>query len=327
MGYNWPQFRGTEDTALSAGKKEIVVDKSEITEMPEGKSSEEIDALMMEGEEVDETDQPKEVEEKSDLVKEALKTAEESSPVEESVETEEKPKAEEEKPEVDPKDAVIGDFRRKNRDLELEKAKLEGELKARTELPKPVVEEKKSPLEIAEAAYIEENGNLEGFTVKSTVLREELAFRDEKSASEATASSKKSSDNDLQRVAEELQENEFSPEKVGEGVDMQSITKIGEKHLTEGDLVDIKNTAEGRGLKVAMKQYYHKMVDRTLASDGEDAKLLQAAIDAKKGKSQTEPGKEKTDIDALITEGEENTGEAEPETHSKRLTNFVFSED
>lgn len=308
------------------------MEKSEIQEMPEGMSSEKVDALIMEGEEVDEVNQPEEVEEKTDLAKEALKEAtEESSPAEESVETEEKPKAEEEaeqKPEVDPKDAVIGDFRRKNRDLELDKARLEGELKARAEIQAPVAEETKSPLEIAEAAYIEENGDLEGFSVSSTVLREELAFRDEKSASEAAVSSKKGSDSDLQRVSEELQEEEFSPEKVGEGLDLQSITNVGEKHLTEGDLVDIGNIANRKGLKTAMKVYYHKIVERTLASGGEDAKLLQAAINArKKGKSQKEPEKEKTDIDALITEGEENTGEAENETHSKRLTDFVFSTD
>lgn len=340
VGYNCPRFRGTEDTALSAGKKEIVVDKSEIKEMPEGKSSEEIDAIMMEGEEVDEINQPDKVEEKenTDLAKEALEeAAQESSPAEESVETEVEPKAEDEttaeekpKPEVDPKDAVIGDFRRKLRDKELENARLEGELKARSDLKKPevVVEEKKSPLEVAEAEYIEEFGDLKGFAVSSNVLREELAFRDERTATEAAVSNKKTSDNNLQRAAEELQEDEFSPQKAGEGLDLQSMTKIGEKHLTEGDLVDIANTAKQKGLKVAVKQYYQKMVDRTLASGGKDAKLLQAAIDAKKGKSQTEPEKKKkTDIDALITDGEDdNTGEAEQETHSRQLTNFVFSE-
>jgi len=62
-----------------------------------------------------------------------------------------------EEPDIDPKDAVIGGFRRKNRDLELENARLHGQLESRQ---KPA---ESSPLEIAQQRAKEE-----GLTVEFT---------------------------------------------------------------------------------------------------------------------------------------------------------------
>lgn len=327
VGYNYPQFRGTEDTALSAGKKEIVVDKSEIKEMPEGKSSEEIDALMMEGEEVDKINQPDKVEEKekTDLAEEALEATEEPSPAEESVETEaEEEKPAEEKPEVDPKDAVIGDFRRKNRDLEVDKARLEGELKARAELQQPTVEVEKSPLQIAmEAEGVDDPDELEK---PFSVMQKQVKWEREQEKKATQEEKLESRNTSLAGTVESLQEEELSVEKMGEGLDLKSVSELGDKLLSRGDGVDIADVLAKKGTKAAVKKSYEILKRRILEAGGENAKLLKAAI-AKKGKSQTEPEK-KTDIDALTTEGEDKeTGEAEPETHSRRITNFVFSED
>lgn len=305
-------------------------EKTEITNLPEGMSSEELDALTT-GEESEQTE--------DNLAQEALDataTKEESSPAEESVEdetteeTEEEASVEKEKPEVDPKDAVIGDFRRKLRDQELETARLEGELKARKSIQTTTEAPEKSPLEIAEAAFAEANeGSLEGFAMDGELYRKQRAFDKVADAKAATAE-KQSQVNTVAIQAEtDLQEGDLSAEKMGQGLDLQTVEGIGNQYLTRGDRLDIVDMIKTRGSKSALKEAYKIMVRRVLAANNEDSKLLQNAIDAK-GKSKTQPKPKKpkgqTDIDALITEGEDvDTGEAETETVSKRLTDFVFS--
>lgn len=296
-------------------------EKTEITKLPEGMSSEELDALTT-GEESED----------ASLAKEALDATGESSPEKKPAEVApESPPAEEEptgkteaKPaEADPKDAVIGEYRRKSRDLEIKNARMQGELEARKEIKAATTEAPKSPLEIAEADYFEQNGSMEGFAMNGELYRQQKAFDDKQAASKAATQKQEDANSALLGTAETLQEGELSVEKMGEGLDFQSIANIGDKHLTKGDKIDLADIQSRRGTAVALKEAYHIMVRRTLAAGGQEAKLLQIAIT--KSKTQAKP-KEKTDIDALTTEGEDtNEGEAQPDTHSKRLADFIFS--
>ena len=318
-------------------------EKSEITNLPEGMSSEELDNFTT-GEDAEQTGD-------SELAQEALDATEleESSPAEESVETDDETKPaeektsepEEKKPDVDPKDAVIGGMRREAREAkerahaaELKSARLEGELEARKSVQaKTETPVEKSPLEIAEAAYIEENGDLEGFAMNGELYRKQRAF--DKTADEKVATTDKHQQVNASAIQAEtdLQEGDLSTGKMGQGLDLQTVAGIGTAYLTKGDRLDIADMVQTRGSKTALKEAYRIMVRRTLAADNEDSKLLQNAINTSKKKvtkTQTKPNKEqgKPDIDALTTEGEDaDTGEAETDTHSNRLTNFIFGPD
>ena len=291
------------------------MDKSDVNKMPEGMTSEELDALTIDEEVKDET-----------IVKEALEATEESSPAEESVETVEEETKEKEseavaEEEVDPKDAVIGDFRRKLRASELENARIQGQLEARKELQTKVVEEvPKSPLEIAEDAFREANGNLDGFAMTGELYRQEKAFDDAKTASKASTDQQMQTSTSLEQVGLTLQQSDLSVENKGVGLDLQSVSKF-DSHLTRGDKVDLQDYNAIHGTEATVRKYYDMVIKRTLAAGDTDSTLIKNAI---KVKTQTKPTKVKTDIDALTTEGEEtNKGETETETHSKRLANFI----
>ena len=289
-------------------------EKTEITNLPEGMSSEELDALTT-GEE----------EEKPEvLAQEALDaTEEESPPAEEPVKDE--TKAEEttvdEKAEVDPKDAVIGDFRRKLRDEEIRTARLEGELEARKSIQAATGEKPKSPLEIAEAAYLEENSSLEGFAMNGELYRQQSAF-DAKQVSDKTAKTQEEQAiTTMNRSVAFLQAGDLSPEKVGAGLDFKSVVALGKNYIDKADLLKIEIISHRDGIDAGVRKTYELCKAAILAANNEDSKLLQNAINSK---SQTKP-KKATDIDALTTGGDDAIkGEAETDTHSQRLTNFVF---
>ena len=288
------------------------MEKSEITKLPKGTTSEELDAWTT-GEE---TESPE------DLAQAALDaTEEDSQPAEESVE-DETPEGTEtvaEKPEVDPKDAVIGDFRRKLRDEELKTARLEGEIEARKSIQAKPEEAVKSPLELAEAAWLEdeEHDDLVDFTMNGDLYRRQRAFDDEQAAKKAGTTERTKSDNAATQAEEDLLAGELSEQKRGKGLDLRTIAGIGTQYLTKGDRLDIADIVQSRGSKAGLKEAYNRMVERTLAAKNEDSRLLQNAI----SKTRTKP-KKQTDIDALTTEGE-NKGETESETHNTRLANFV----
>ncbi len=329
VGYNRPPQRGTLDAVFSPEKRRfIVTEKSEIMEMPEGKSSQEIDDIMMEGEDVEEINQPTEPKVKDDSP-EAL-DATEPSPAEEPAEEKPEAKAEEEKPELSEdqkqlqaKDSKIASLKHEHRDMELENARLQGELETRKSMQVKAEEPVKSPLEIAEAAYIEEFGSLPdgGLPMTGELYRKQAAFDSEQVATVTATEKKEQTDSTLLQTAETLQSGELSAEKMGTGLDLQSVSNLGDKHLTRGDKIDIQDIQKTRGTAAALKMAYDKMIGRIAAAGGEDAKTLENAMT----KSQTKPKKEPTDIDKLTTEGEDgNTGEAETVTVSQRLTNFMF---
>ena len=296
-------------------------EKTEITSMPEGMSSEQIDALTT-GEE---TEKPEVI------AQEALTATEkdvESAPAEESVK-DEKPEEEPEEPELSEteqqliaKDSKIGEFRRKNRELEIEKARLEGELQARKSLQTP--EETKSPLEIAEAKYFEENGNLEGFVMSGELYRQQKTYDDNQATEQTTKTQKEQALTTMNRAVDKLQSGDLSPETVGAGLDFKTVVAIGKNYVDEADIKKIEIVSHRYGVEAGVKKTYELCKQAILDANNEDTKLLQNAM---RSKTQPKPKKETkaTDIDALTTDGEDtDTGEAEEETHSQRLTNFIF---
>jgi len=306
------------------------VDKSEIMELKEGMSSEELDALTT-GEEPEKVKDDK-------LAQEALDaTQEESPPADESVKDEPKDETAETKPDtyesadeapadlakVDPKDAVIGDFRRKNRDLELEKARLEGELEGQKSTTKSA-EVPKSPLEIAEAAHIAEYGDLERFTMNGELYRKQRAFDDENAAKKTAIATQEQSKVQADRAVQVLQTGDLSAEKVGQGLDFRTIVGLGQRYLDKADVLKVEVISQRDGMEAGVRKAYELCKAGILAAGNSDSQLLQHAIDAHK-KSQVKPPK-KLDVDALITEDEDdNKGETEADTPNERLVNFMFS--
>lgn len=309
-GFNCPLLRGTQYAALSAGKKENIVDKEEITNLPEGMTSEELDALTT-GE-----DTPEKVEQ--DLAKEALEATD--SPAEETVsEPEEKEEdLSEDQQQLRAKDSKIASQKHELKERDLENARLQGQLEARKELAAPQAPVK-SPLEIAEAAYIEENGSLPegGLPMTGDLYRRQEEFADKQRETKAAASEQSRGNNAALHAEDELLTGELSEEKRGKGLDLKTVTGIGKQYLTKGDRLDITDIAQSRGEKAALSAAYHIMVRRTLAAGNEDSKLLKIAI----SKSQTKPKKEETpdNDDSVVID----KGEAEEVTHNKRLADFV----
>lgn len=322
-------------------------EKTEIEKLPEGVNSDRLDEIMTDDtidggaliksgnvEETNDTEVKDENQEATDAT---------SSPAEKSVETEESETAEAEaeteetttedtkveeevKEEPDPKDAVIGDFRRQLRDSEIERTKLETELRVREEVraeTKTKEPPPKSPLEIAmEAEGITDPDELQK---PFSVMRAQNAWEKEQEK-KGTAADKQTQVNTIAVQAEdELQVSELSVEKMGEGLDLKSIGLIGVKHLTKGDRVDIADITNTKGSKAGLREAYSRMVDRTIAAGGADAKTLQIAIDAK-SKSQTKPKKEK---ETPSVEDDTETGEVEASAEDKisdRLFNFITTE-
>lgn len=307
------------------------MDKSEIQEMPEGMTSEEVDALIMGDEESDSDITPEDNEDinKSGPAEESVAEDEESGQEEQEQESEET-SGDEEKENVDPKDAVIGDFRRKNRELEIEKARLEGRLEAMAEVQgkvkEPVVE--KSPLDKAKADYIEEVGDLEGFTMSVELYEQQEAWKEEQAQKKTETNTRTT----MEQRANQLADTEFSAEKLGAGLDYRSVVIPGQKLLDEADLLKIKIVSKRDGVEAALRKTYDLCKDALLNSDTEDSKALKLAVKAQKA---TKP-KKKTqtkqkpmtseDIDRLTTEDDDETGESENVPHSQRLSNFIFDD-
>ena len=300
---------------FSAGKKEIIVDKSEIEEMKPGMTSEELDALTTDGEEALESD--------DGLAEEALKAAEEEKPAEETAETEEETteEAEEEVSETDlqlrAKDSKIASQKHEVRDLELENAKLQGELEARRQLGKPDPLEK-SPTELAmEAEGVDNPDDLEK---PFAVFQAQLKWEEKQKAKEAENDQYKQRQTELDNAAKALQTGDLSATKAGDGLDFKTVIALGQGYLDEADLLKVKLVSDSKGVEAATRKAYDLCKDAILAADNDDSKLLKNALNAVK--SQAKSKTKKTDIDALTTEDEE-TDEAENKDVNTRLYRFI----
>lgn len=295
--------------------------KDEITSLPEGMSSDQLDEWTM-----SEEDNKPEVQESAKV---------ESPPAEEPVkeELESEPKTEtkvEIKPEEEPepelseteqqlmaKDAKIGDFRRRNREIELENARLKGELEARRS--QTTEDTPKSPLERAEADYIEKYGSLDGFAINTELYRQQRAFEDKQVTEKTAKTDEERAITTMNREVDVLQLGDLSPEKVGYGADFRSVVEVGKKYLDKADVMKVEIVSHRDGIAAGVRKTYDLCKEAILAANNEDTKRLQLAM-----RSKSQPKPKKTDIDAIPTEGDDaNKGEAEEETHSQRLTNFI----
>jgi hypothetical protein len=278
-------------------------------EVSEGMSSEELDALTT-GEVVENEDDPK-------LAKEALEAIGEDPDETEVAETEDEKAAREaaeaEALQADPKDAVIGQFRREKRDLELENAKLQGELEARKSLQTDQTQKVKSPLELAEDAYTEEYGSLDGFAMSGELYRQQEAWKDKQTAQKTTETQESSAMQEVNREKAVLQNGDLSPEKAGAGLDFKSVIDNGQDYLDEADVLKVKLVKQKLGTNAGLRKAYD-LCKQALIDNGQ----LKA-----KTKPQPKPNSE-TDIDALTTEDDDAiTGEAEDLPHSERIANFI----
>lgn len=296
-------------------------DKDNVMELPEGKTSEEIDAIMMEDEEpleVDEIDDP-------NLAEEALKATETpvDKPADDEVSVVEKVAEEVVSSETDQqlraKDAKIASMKHTNRELEIDRAKMQGRLEVMEEMGSAAKEVQKSPLEIAmEAEGIDDPDDLE--KPYSVMVAQQKWEKEQEQISASKV--KQVNDNTVSsQLQNELQDGELSEKQMGQGLDLKTVSGIGIQYLTEGDKLNIKRTVERRGNKAALMEAYTTMVQRTIAAGNEDSKLLQNAINVK-GKTVTKKTlKTETNIDDLTTEGEKSG--IEQETVSKKLEGFV----
>ena len=369
------------------------MDKSEIEEMEEGKSSEEIDALT--------TEDDDKVVDDADLAEEALEATDDSSPVEKpqrrvsQMSSEdlddlfEEEEAEKEKPEAKPdekpekkvskmssdeldelfdeddekadkpkeepakkeelsetdqqlraKDSKIASMKHTAKELELDKVRLETELEVRKELQAEAKtqEEPKSPLDIAKEEHLAEFGDLDDFKFTVDLYEKNEVFKAEqakvKTAKAEQAKVKTATDNtarinvESNRAAESLQSGELSETVMGKGLDLKSVSAIGDKFLSEGNLLDLKNINATKGTEAALKAAYKIMVRAIIQNGGEEAKTLALAINARK--SQAKPKKEKQREVGKSEKEEVDEGEPKKEKvaiTNPNLSNFLGNED
>ncbi len=307
--------------------------KDEIMGMPEGKSSEEIDAIMMEGEEGEESAD-------DNLASEALKATEADSQVDESEKDksaedeatdevlEEKVDTEElsaDQEQLRAKDSKIASMKHTHRELELENAKLQGRLEAQAEMQTQTKVVEKSPLEIAmEAEGVTDPDDLEK---PFTVLLEQQKWEKEQDSKASAETVSETQDSSLDGTIKALQETELSAAVVGEGLDLLSVKQY-EDNLSKRDETFLRNKNVTDGSAVMVREYRKLVIARTIAAGGEDAKTLQRALKLAPGKPVTLKKTLKTekDVDDLTTEGDDTTGDIESNDIPERLKSFVGSD-
>lgn len=178
----------------------------------------------------------------------------------------------EEKPEVDPKDAVIGGFRRSLREAELRAARAEGALAAKAAAPL-----EKSPLELA----AEEQGvSVDEVSVDGKLLNKEIEFRQKQT--EANAQQQQMQDYQAGSEAAGLA---MTDENLGEGLGVTALAKLGEHLLTDQDQEEIFLAGKKCGTVL-----YKKLKKRIQEAGGAEAQELQKRL--KPQKSQSKPKKE-----------------------------------
>jgi hypothetical protein len=246
-----------------------------------------------------------------------------SKPASESVVSEEGKLSEEEeksaeKPKVDPKDAVIGDFRRQLRDAELKIANLEGRIQVQ-----PVVNrEERQILSPLEKAAEEQGVDVDDVEMTGKLYKEQKAFekaQDEKAANQTFE----------QKIAEAERKitAEMSAEKMGEGLDLVTVTQMGTKYLTPGDRYDIALITHQHGPEAALKETYKRCGRAILNSGTQDSVVLQNAMKAKQTQSPVKPKVNKQ----TTVQSQENSGKDTDNgdtgigaaTPNKRLANFI----
>lgn len=218
------------------------------------------------------------------------------------------------KTEPDPKDAVIGDFRRQLRDSQLAVARLEGQISAKQT---QVTSLEKSPLELAAEA---QEVSVDDVEISGALYRKQRVWEKKQDAAEAERTVAKSRE-ELGQQSYQTALVEFSEVNVGEGLDFQTVISRGQALLTSGDKLDIANA------KDPAKLAYKRCKRAILESGTEDATLLQQRIDAHKSKTKKkdEPDKDKADKKAKA-EAEGGTPES-TSVHKSTLHSLFHAEE
>lgn len=186
--------------------------------------------------------------------------------------------ATEEQPKVDPKDAVIGGFRRQLREAELRAARAEGALQAKSAAPP-----EKSPLELA----AEQQGlSVNEVIIDGKLYREQQLWEKGQAANQAHL--KQVQDYQAGSDAALLA---MTDENLGEGLGLESLATLGEHLLTDNDRQEIFNAGRKCGTVL-----YKKLKQRIAESGGTEAAELQKRLKPQ-GKSQLKPKKEQPKTD------------------------------
>lgn len=228
---------------------------------------------------------------------------------------EEKPEAEP-KEEADPKDAVIGEFRRDNREMRERLGKIEAEnveLKQKLESQVQPQQKEESPLEKAEKAYKDEYGNLDGFNVSGDLYRQQRAWEKDQEAKATETEQQKKVVQQTNLDAADLNK----PSMKEAGVDAETVLRFANRFLTDGDRLDIRNAGPDM-----FKKAYSTALMRLSHSDDPEAQKMMNRIktyQSSQDKPKNEPPKK---------DNENETGDEELDygasDQTKRLAGFIF---
>lgn len=271
-------------------------------------SSEEIDKMT--------TEEPD-----SQAAEDALAATEESSmPVEEASEEETEEEIEEETEEIveeeSPQGPIDGAMAKMRRDakasderahkLEIENAEMRGELKTRTAAPP-----EKSPIEIqaeAQGIDITDPDWKDEVEITWSLMEKQKKWETDQTSAKTAATRKveTAAETELRQTADELQQ-EYSPEKMGEGLDYKTVTLSAERLLTQHDINNIREARLNKGSDAALRELY-------------DISLMRIRQNPATSKTQAKPKKKPTNS----PKGEKDTGEPEVRTtRNARLARFV----
>lgn len=259
---------------------------------------------------------------------EELTSEEEVTKDEKAIEQEQKPDVEAKEtpqvPEADPKDAVIGDFRRNLRDSRADNDALRAQVadqgRAIEELRKPQEVVPKSPIEVLAAEDPQATPDAETFHRQSVWEANQRAGEVKRTTEVTEQQDQQRADKDRTTAINEAQvkaADEFSTEKVGQGLEFETIITMGEKFLTPGEKDDIRRTDPDK-----LWQLAYKLCKRAIAESGSaEAKLLsqREAVHKKGGKKEDKEDKEE--------EVPETTGKEEGTGEYAHVTSFMFDGD
>ncbi len=211
---------------------------------------------------------------------------EESSPAQDALDE----ASEAEKLEVDPKDAVIGDFRKQLRESELIVAELKGQIEASKPKEKePEPEVVKSPMDIAlEEAAKEQGVDIDEAEVVMTgkLNREQKAFEVKQREQQTATSTKEQSD--AQSSAAFITAGEtMNAKAMGEGLDFKTIITAADELVSKADMTWL--ASKSKDYVDFYDRYYKFAVKQIIEAGGENAEILQAKI---KAHSQAKPKEE-----------------------------------
>ena len=267
--------------------------------------------------------------EKSDEESEEGESDEEES---ESEEDEEQTEEDAEGEKKDPRDGAFGAMRRKNREeihkRDLEIAKLQGRNEVLEEMKGQQPPEKivKSPLELAEEAYLEKYDELpaEGITMTSKLWREQQAFESDQSKNVQTDKPGQSKVSTNTQIAlNYLQTNELSVEKQGEGRDLQTVLKAAEGHMTKGDLVDLREIMDTDGEMACLRETHKRALYRLEQADALPAVKAKKTVKPKVKAAQKKSKVNNNDVDTLLEQEDDTYTPDSESSEIKKLSSFL----